>query len=111
MVDSGDERASQLAERLAVAKPTVTAVVDGLVERGYLRRTPVPGDRRAMQIVTTPAGRRALRACEAAMGQRLQAVLDGMDSPDEALSALAALGDAVDGLWGERLRAGGGTKR
>ena len=105
MVDGGDERASQLADRLAVAKPTVTAVVDALVERGYLRRSPVPGDRRAMQIVTTPAGRRALRSAEADMLERLQPVLDRMDRPERVLSALCELGDALDELRGERLRA------
>lgn len=105
MVDGGDERASQLADRLAVAKPTVTAVVDALVERGYLRRSPVPGDRRAMQIVTTPAGRRALRSAEADMLERLQPVLDRVDRPERALSALCELGDALDELRGERLRA------
>ena len=60
LVDEGGERASQLAERLAVAKPTVTAVVDGLVERGYLTRTADEGDRRATRIALTQRGRRAL---------------------------------------------------
>ncbi len=106
MVDGGDERASRLAERLAVAKPTVTAVVDGLVERGYLRRAPVPGDRRATQIVTTPAGRRALRAAEADMVERLQPVLDRVDRPERVLSALCQLDEALDELRGERLGTG-----
>ena len=47
MVSAGDERASLLASRLALAKPTITAVVDGLVERGYLQRSEVVGDRRS----------------------------------------------------------------
>ena len=38
LVAGGDERSSLVAERLAVAKPTITAVVDGLVERGLPRR-------------------------------------------------------------------------
>src|SRR5205807_10061881 len=67
MVDEGGERASHLAERLAVAKPTVTAVVDGLVERGYLSRSADADDRRATRITLTPAGRRALWDAEEAM--------------------------------------------
>src|SRR3954466_2228626 len=55
MVASGDARASKIAERLAVAKPTVTAVVDGLVDRGYLLREAVPGDRRAVSTIVTYA--------------------------------------------------------
>ena len=38
MVAEGDERASNLAGRLALAKPTITAAVDGLVERGMVDR-------------------------------------------------------------------------
>ena len=37
LVDAGDERSTLLADRLAVAKPTITAVVDGLVE--YYRQS------------------------------------------------------------------------
>lgn len=106
MVDSGDERASRLAEHLAVAKPTVTAAVDGLVERGYLRRSPVPGDRRATRIVTTAAGRRALRAAEEGMSERLGVVLDRVHHPHAVVSALCELGEALDQLRGERLEGG-----
>ena len=67
MVARGDERASMLSARLALAKPTITAVVDGLVERGYLARSADTFDRRATRITLTPAGRRALLAAEAAM--------------------------------------------
>src|SRR5205823_412552 len=54
LVDEGGERASQLAERLAVAKPTITAVVDGLVERGYVKRSADCDDRRATNITRHP---------------------------------------------------------
>ena len=75
MVASGDARASKLAERLAVGKPTVTAVVDGLVDRGYLRREAVPGDRRSASIVVTDAGRTRLAEAEDAMSARLEHLL------------------------------------
>src|SRR5205823_8955079 len=81
MVDDGGERASWLAERLAVAKPTITAVVDGLVERGYLARSADNVDRRATRITLTAAGRRALLAAEAAMSERVNEVLDKTDEP------------------------------
>jgi DNA-binding MarR family transcriptional regulator len=75
MVASGDARASKIAERLAVARPTVTAVVDGLVDRGYLRREAVPGDRRAQSIVVTDAGHTRLDEAEKAMSARLEHLL------------------------------------
>ncbi len=82
-VDDGGERATHLAHALALAKPTVTAAVDGLVERGLLVREPVPGDRRSLRIALTDAGRAALGEAEEAMAAALEAAL-----PAEALAAL-----------------------
>lgn len=84
-VDDGGERSTHLARALALAKPTVTAAVDGLVERGLLAREPVPGDRRSVRIALTDAGRAALAEAEAAMTAALAAALPD----DEALAALA----------------------
>src|SRR5438105_1642647 len=81
LIDEGGERASQLADRLAVAKPTITAVVDGLVERGYLKRTADCEDRRATKITLTAAGKKALYDAEHAMHTRLYDVLAHTDDP------------------------------
>ena len=95
MVEHG-QRASFLADRLAVAKPTVTALVDGLVERGYVSRSQEPDDRRATHIALTPAGRKALKAAEATMAERLEALLARTADPDAVLDALAALHGALE---------------
>jgi DNA-binding MarR family transcriptional regulator len=79
MVSAGDERASLLAGRLAITKPSVSAVVDGLVERGYLAREPVDGDRRAIRLRITTDGTKALGAAEAAMAERLEPLVDALD--------------------------------
>lgn len=96
VVAAGDERASRLAERLAVAKPTVTAAVDGLVERGFLCRSAVPGDRRAARIAITAAGRRALASADAAMVGRLETVLARVPDRAGVLAALATLRAALE---------------
>ncbi|MDQ1414687.1 MAG: hypothetical protein QOF81_300, partial [Acidimicrobiaceae bacterium] len=75
MVASGDQRASRLAGRLALSKPTVTAVVEGLVERGLLTRSEVTGDRRAVNLSLTDAGRRSLAITDVAMAEQLGWVL------------------------------------
>ena len=103
LVDEGGERASQLAERLAVAKPTVTAVVDGLVERGYLKRSADCDDRRATKITLTSAGRRALYDAEHAMHTRLHDVLTYAEDPEAIASALHDLGEADNRARNERL--------
>src|SRR3954454_16318757 len=88
MVARGDERATALAGRLTLSKPTITAAVDGLVERGLVARAVVAGDRRAVNIQITDAGRAALVAAEARMAERLQPVIEQCDDPAAVTSAL-----------------------
>ena len=103
LVDEGGERATQLADRLAVAKPTITAVVDGLVDRGFLKRTADCDDRRATKITLTAAGKRALSDAEHAMHARLHDVLAHADDPAAIERALEDLGIAIDRARNERL--------
>lgn len=95
-VDDGGERSTHLAACLALAKPTVTAAVDGLVVRGYLEREPVPNDRRSTRIALTEAGRERLAEAEEAMASQLSAVLGRAGNPEAALSLLASLGHGLE---------------
>jgi DNA-binding MarR family transcriptional regulator len=105
VVADGGERASWLAERLAVAKPTITAVVDGLVERGYLCRTADDGDRRVTRITLTQTGRRALGKAEATMAESLTDLLAHADEPAAVVWALSELGTALDRVRAQRVAA------
>jgi DNA-binding MarR family transcriptional regulator len=107
MVASGDQRASKLAVRLALSKPTVTAVVEGLVERGYLTRSEVSGDRRAMDLNLTETGCQALAATDVAMAQRLASVMRHCDDPQLAESGLLQLYGAIERVVAARLADGG----
>ena len=99
-VAAGHERASIVAEGLALAKPTVTASVDWLVERGMLTREAVTGDRRSVRLAVTRRGAAALRAAEKSMGQRLEQVLEHARDREALLRALCDLDDAL----AERMR-------
>ena len=55
-IASGDERASRVAHRLAVGKPTVSAAVDALAQRGLLVRTAVDRDHRVAALHLTSEG-------------------------------------------------------
>jgi DNA-binding MarR family transcriptional regulator len=107
MVAKGDRQATQLAGRLALSKPTITAVVDGLVERGLLSRSVVAGDRRAVELTLTDAGREALEATESAMAERLWRLVDRCDDPELALAGIAQLSQALDAVVAERLAESG----
>ena len=101
-VSEGDERASRLAERLALARPTITAAVDGLVDRGLLTRSEVAGDRRAVRLTITPAGRKALKAAEEAMAERVGPLFERLDDRGRALAALSDIQAAIDQALEER---------
>ena len=103
-VAAGTERSSLVAEGLALAKPTVTAAVDGLVERRLLTREAVAGDRRSFRLAVTPEGAAALRTAEQSMSERLDQVLEFSRDPDALLAALGDLDDALADRMRARLR-------
>jgi DNA-binding MarR family transcriptional regulator len=104
LVAAGDERSSLLADRLAVAKPTITAVVDGLVERGFIERTSVTGDRRSIRISLTKPGVQALRAADKEMADALQRILTEAQEPEALVAALGDLDDALAARSAARMR-------
>ena len=94
-VAAGAARSSLVARGLALAKPTVTAAVDGLVERALLTREAVVGDRRSLRLAVTRAGEAALRDAERSMGGRLDEILEYAQDPVALVAALRDLDDAV----------------
>jgi long-chain acyl-CoA synthetase len=91
MLEETSALSSDLAERLAVRPPTVTAVVDGLVARGLVERRTVEGDRRRVDHVLTDQGRRVLARADAAVDARLCEIAAHLDSPADTEQALAGL--------------------
>ncbi len=100
MIGEGSERATVLAGRLALTKPSVSGMLDVLVERGLVTRTPEPSDRRAVKLALTPAGSAALETSERSMAARLDPIIDGCEDPAAVTEALgqieASLNRTVD---------------
>ena len=96
LVSAGDERASRLAERLALGKPAVSASIEALVARGLVTRDPVAGDQRAIRLGLTDAGRQLLAETQDALSLRLEQVLAATGDPGATRSALVSLGLAID---------------
>ncbi|MGH9062514.1 MAG: MarR family winged helix-turn-helix transcriptional regulator [Acidimicrobiales bacterium] len=84
LLAEGRIAASALADRLAVSRPSVTAVVDGLVSRGLVERQPDPDDRRLVRHELTPAGRGALDAADTAVDERLRAIASHIEGREGA---------------------------
>lgn len=74
ILGDGCEAASALADKLAVSRPSITGVVDGLVARGLVRRDHTSGDRRRIDVGLTDAGRRILADADAAVAQRAERI-------------------------------------
>lgn len=98
MLDERSAVSSDLAERLAVRPPTITAVVDGLVTRGLVERGTVEGDRRRVALVLTGEGQAVLTAADAAVDARLHELTDLLGDPvvtEEAFRGLAGWRQAL----------------
>jgi DNA-binding MarR family transcriptional regulator len=88
---AGGERAARLAERLAVRKPTLTALADGLVGAGYLVRETDKADRRVVRLSLTAAGQQALAETERIYTAKFTELLDDAPDPDALRTLLADL--------------------
>ena len=103
LLSGGDERASHLAARLAVAKPTLTSLIDSLVDRGLVARETLDGDRRAVSLSITTTGRKMLSRTAAQLRENLDTVLARCEHPDLVLSALDDLRRSMNAIWAERI--------
>jgi len=95
-VAAGDARASRVAARLALGKPTVSASVEALSARGLLVRSGVACDQRAIQLSLTAAGAEVLEGAQLSMTSALEDLAARTGRRDEVISALVALGSAID---------------
>ena len=62
LVFSGPQSLAELAAAEQVRPPTMSRIVDGLVEAGLVTREVKPGDRRSVRIAATEEGKRLLEA-------------------------------------------------
>lgn len=73
-----------LQERLCVTSPTLTGIVDGLVERGLLERKLSPQDARVKQLFLTPQGQALQEEAHAIMGRFQARLLAGLSTAEIA---------------------------
>jgi len=66
LLHKGPQTITEIQDRVLLASGSMTAAVDRLEEKGFLRRTSAPGDRRIKVLKLTPAGK---RIAESAFGR------------------------------------------
>ncbi len=82
---SGTLRLGDLATREGVAAPTMSRIVAGLVESGFVRREPDPADRRAWLVTATEEGERIVSSVRSTRMQELSRRLDKLPEADRDL--------------------------
>jgi DNA-binding MarR family transcriptional regulator len=86
----GPRGMTELARCCGVEKAALTGLVDRAERRGLAERTPVPGDRRALRVTLTEAGRRSATAFHAEVTAELTQLLSPL-APQERERFRAAM--------------------
>jgi long-chain acyl-CoA synthetase len=93
----GSAAASGLADRLAVRPSSITAVIDGLVAKGFVDRKHEEGDRRRVALRLTDEGTSALAEANVVVDAYLASIAAHLPE-DDAVMVLRSLE-----LWGQAL--------
>lgn len=95
-IAAGPVTQRELVDRLRLERSSVSRLVDRLVSRGWVERTP-GDDRRTVRLTATEAGRNVAGRVAASRGQRFAALLDAVPpgQRDAVLDAIKLLTDAA----------------
>jgi DNA-binding MarR family transcriptional regulator len=91
LVRSGPLTLSQLAEAEKVQPPTATRIVDSLVARGLVNRTPSDDDRRVVWVSATDEGRELVEAVRRRRDAYLASRLRTLSADDRRVLSQAAV--------------------
>jgi DNA-binding MarR family transcriptional regulator len=81
---SGPMPMVELGQRLSLEKSWVSRAVDGLAERGLIRKEPNPEDARSWLVTLTAAGERRLRELNRTLDNHASHLLDRLRPADRA---------------------------
>ena len=114
LASRGPRRMADLAEALDVAPSTAGRMCDRLVRKGLVRRHRARGDRRAVLVSVTTAGRRVVDEATSRRRALIAEILERLPVPAQqavaqALRAFAdAAGEVPDSEWPTAVPAGEG---
>lgn len=105
----GPQCASDLARAVAISAPSLTRLLDRLVEEGYVERSGRESDRRRVDIALSETGRSLIEGHDLIQGSPLEKAVESMD-PAKRLALLEALTDFTDRVRGEASKDLGGKE-
>jgi DNA-binding MarR family transcriptional regulator len=78
----GPRGMAELARCFGVEKAALTGLMDRAERRGLARQSPVPGDRRALQVTLTDVGHQTAAAFHAEVSAELNRLISPLAAPD-----------------------------
>ena len=108
--DHGPLSPSELGERLIVTRATVTGLLDSLEQRGFVRRSANPADRRSLVVQITPAGLVVLQELRALIHRHEKTWLSDLSEADlrSYIEQLHRIQDSVASASGDDISEGAG---
>ncbi len=92
---------AELADRLFVTRPSVSALLERLERNGFIRREISLADRRGIRILLEPAGREAVNSAREEVRQYAATMLEGL-TEDQVKSLTAAFGLINESTGGKK---------
>lgn len=106
LLHKGPQTITEIQSRVLLASGSMTAAVDRLEEKGLLRRTSGPGDRRVKILKLTPAGKRIAEAAYGRHAAELESAMTILNPAEkqELRAILKKLGLFAAGIGGKSQR-------
>jgi len=110
LLHKGPQTITEIQSRVPLASGSMTAAIDRLEERGLIRRTSSPGDRRAKVLKLTPAGKRAAETAYRRHAAELESAMSILSTTErhELRATLKKLGLFAAGVGAKSEEAGDG---
>ncbi len=84
LVFAGPLNVGRLAAAEGVQSPTMSGILNGLVQEGLVERRTAAGDQRAVAVAVTPKGRRLFNAARRRRVEAVAELLDGLEESELA---------------------------
>ncbi len=82
LMKAGSLPVSEIGRRLYISKPYMTALIDTLIEGGFVKRQPDLTDRRVINITITEQGKKYLKQSVTLFKNELKVLLSNLDDTD-----------------------------
>ena len=99
----GTATMNEFAAEMRLHGTTMTRMVDALVDKGMVQRTPDPEDRRIVRVALSPAGQDMVGKLQEAKRRLLSAELAGFSGGEQSmiLQALERMAEVLEKLSGQ----------